>query len=319
MSGGKLAMLLLAMSLLAATGAAAQHRVTGVAANDVLNIRAAPDADATIVARIPPNGRGIRVIGGGNRFWVKVAYGGKTGFVNRRFIRPDAAAAATARRAVKTAAADPANDPLDEAYAGPPPSVTVEPSALPPPAPVSAQPKTSALRPPGAPKKDARAPAMTLENGSPQAVTTVPSPSTTELPETTVLAAPSDAVAAAVEAHEAPKTLLAPPSDMMTAALPSALECKGEAPAWSLTIANGVSTFQSDAERDVLEFGELKQSAASSKVWMAGGRNFASQLSLHLHETGTCTSAPLAGSAPYVISLRLNDGRVLTGCCRGSN
>jgi hypothetical protein len=319
MSGGKLAMLLLAMSLLAANGAAAQHKVTGVAANDVLNIRTAPDADAAIVGRIPPNGRGIRVIGGGNRFWVKVAYGGKTGFVNRRFIRPDAVAAAAAKRAVSPPKIASASDPLDEAYAGPPASVAVEPSALPPPAPVSAQPKTSPPRSPGAPKKDARAPAMTLESGSPQAVTAAQSPSTAELPQTTVLAAPSTAVSAAAEAQEAPKTLLAPPSDMMTAALPSALECKGEAPTWSLTIANGVSSFQSGAEKDALEFGELKQSAASSKVWMAGGRNFASQLSLHLQETGTCKSVPLAGNVPYVVSLRLNDGRVLTGCCRGSN
>lgn len=40
----------------------ALHDVTGVAADDVLNIRARPDADAPIMGTLPPDGTGIEVI-----------------------------------------------------------------------------------------------------------------------------------------------------------------------------------------------------------------------------------------------------------------
>jgi uncharacterized membrane protein len=315
MSGGRTAIVLLAFLLAAAGPAAAQHKVSGVAANDELNIRSAPNADASIVGRIPPNGRGIRVIGGGNRFWVKVAYGGKTGFVNRRFIRKDTALAAAAPKRAASS-----RDALDEPYTGPVPantaSVIVQPAALPAAVPESAKPKQSVPRAAGIPKKDTRAPAMTLESGPASPASAPGRAAVTDVPATTVLAAPA---VPAPDADSAPTTLVAPPQEMLTQALPNSLACAGDKPGWSLAIANGVSTFQSAGQQEVLEFGELKQSAAQSDVWMAGGRNFASQLSLHIHQTGTCKSGSAASASPYDVSLRLNDGRVLTGCCRAAN
>ncbi|RYI35013.1 MAG: peptide-binding protein [Acetobacteraceae bacterium] len=40
----------------------ALHDVTGVAADDVLNIRSAPDAGATIIGTLPPDATGIEVV-----------------------------------------------------------------------------------------------------------------------------------------------------------------------------------------------------------------------------------------------------------------
>ena len=41
----------------------AYYDVSGVAADDVLNLRAAPDAGAAIVGRLPPNRRNVEIIG----------------------------------------------------------------------------------------------------------------------------------------------------------------------------------------------------------------------------------------------------------------
>jgi hypothetical protein len=85
--------------------------VTGVAPNDVLNLRIAPDADSRMIARIPYNARGLRNLGCPNQVtfeqwlkmteaqrdraarsrWCQVEYNGKKGWVNGRFLREDAA------------------------------------------------------------------------------------------------------------------------------------------------------------------------------------------------------------------------------------
>jgi uncharacterized protein YraI len=81
-------------------------RVTGVAADDVLNIRAAPSPRARILGAIPPDGNGIRNRGcrGGLSFaeweraspaareaadrrrWCRVTWRGMTGWVAGRFL-----------------------------------------------------------------------------------------------------------------------------------------------------------------------------------------------------------------------------------------
>ena len=63
------------------------YGVTGVAATDTLAMRAAPDANATIVGTIPHNGEGIVATGGTTPGgWSEVAYQGKRGWVNARFL-----------------------------------------------------------------------------------------------------------------------------------------------------------------------------------------------------------------------------------------
>ena len=84
------------------------YRVTGVASNDVLNLRAAPNAKAAKVGAIPPNSNCVRNLGcqGGLSFrefselsparqqerlrqhprWCHVEYRGVTGWVAGRFL-----------------------------------------------------------------------------------------------------------------------------------------------------------------------------------------------------------------------------------------
>lgn len=84
-------------------------RVVGVATNDALNLRASASAQSRIIARIPPDARGLRNLGcsgiptfaqwqrlspaeraaAGQARWCKVEYGGRTGWVAGRFLRED--------------------------------------------------------------------------------------------------------------------------------------------------------------------------------------------------------------------------------------
>jgi hypothetical protein len=64
--------------------------VIGVAHDDVLNLRAAPGADQTIVGEIPPTYDGL-VASGDTRelpgsFWIGVDYEGTPGWVNLRYV-----------------------------------------------------------------------------------------------------------------------------------------------------------------------------------------------------------------------------------------
>lgn len=71
----------------------ALYAVKGVASNDVLNIRDAPNGKQ-IIAHVPYNGRGIVALGprtkSGGGTWAQVRYGTITGWVNVRFLAPDA-------------------------------------------------------------------------------------------------------------------------------------------------------------------------------------------------------------------------------------
>lgn len=74
-----------------------------VAANDVLNVRAAPRADAAIVAKLEPSRTGVMGTGRAERvgraIWREVRLGDKTGWVNSAFVTPQIDAARFARDA----------------------------------------------------------------------------------------------------------------------------------------------------------------------------------------------------------------------------
>jgi hypothetical protein len=111
--------LIVAAALAVAPGSAAAtadgpdfFQVTGVAANDTLNLREAPDPQAAKIGEIPPDGTCIRNLGcqGGLTFreftelsegdremrlkenprWCRVEYRGITGWVAGRFLREGA-------------------------------------------------------------------------------------------------------------------------------------------------------------------------------------------------------------------------------------
>ena len=85
--------------------------VTGVRADDALNLREAPDGDSRAIARIPPNTRGLKNLGcrstvtfeqwmrmtqaqrdyAASRRWCRVEFKGQQGWVAGRFLREDAA------------------------------------------------------------------------------------------------------------------------------------------------------------------------------------------------------------------------------------
>lgn len=87
--------LLLVVALLSGPAVAqdlpALHRVTGVAANDVLNIRAAPTAQATILSGLAPGAGGIEVVAlSPDARWGQVNLGEATGWVSMRFLSREA-------------------------------------------------------------------------------------------------------------------------------------------------------------------------------------------------------------------------------------
>lgn len=59
--------------------------VTGVAAGDVLNIREEPDASAEAIGSLPPDARGVEVVGRQGD-WLEVNAGERSGWVNGRFM-----------------------------------------------------------------------------------------------------------------------------------------------------------------------------------------------------------------------------------------
>ena len=63
------------------------YGVRGVSSNDVLNIRRWPSAQSRKVGRIPAGFCGIRRLGPRRGRWVKISYGGTTGWVHSRYIR----------------------------------------------------------------------------------------------------------------------------------------------------------------------------------------------------------------------------------------
>ena len=86
--------------------------VTGVATNDVLNMRDVPSADSKSVGQVPPNARGLKHLGCRRNQppleqwarmnqaarrealtqWCRVEYHGQQGWVAGRFLKPDGSA-----------------------------------------------------------------------------------------------------------------------------------------------------------------------------------------------------------------------------------
>jgi N-acetylmuramoyl-L-alanine amidase len=60
--------------------------VVKVAPQDVLNIRSGPNADLSVVGTIPPDGRGVRILGDCSGPWCEVDYRGARVWVNRQFL-----------------------------------------------------------------------------------------------------------------------------------------------------------------------------------------------------------------------------------------
>jgi hypothetical protein len=87
--------------------------VTGVASNDVLNLRDVPDGDSKKLGAIPPNAHGLKHIGcmvptpsmdrwlvmtpaeksNAKLEWCRIEYKGQQGWVAARFLKPDASGA----------------------------------------------------------------------------------------------------------------------------------------------------------------------------------------------------------------------------------
>ena len=88
------ALVALALAAGAAQAAPESFRVSGIDPDSVLHVRERPEADAEIVARIPPNTRGVRGFGCTNETpsgytWCRVRYGGQVGWARRRYLQPE--------------------------------------------------------------------------------------------------------------------------------------------------------------------------------------------------------------------------------------
>ena len=79
--------LVLSVQPLAADDLPALYSVTGVAANDVLNIRAAPDPTSEIIGTLAPNATGVEVTAESDG-WASVNAGERAGYVAARFLQP---------------------------------------------------------------------------------------------------------------------------------------------------------------------------------------------------------------------------------------
>lgn len=86
--------LLIALILLAGPAAATPEYVlptlfdvTGVASDDVLNIRENPNADSAIIGALTPSARDIEIVAEANG-WGRVNLGERTGWISMRFLAP---------------------------------------------------------------------------------------------------------------------------------------------------------------------------------------------------------------------------------------
>ena len=84
-----------------AVDGAATYRVVNVERGDVLNMRAGPSSDYSVIGSIPPTETGIRLVGP-CRDWCQVEYGGVSGWVNRNYLTVEAAVAPFTQRAPET-------------------------------------------------------------------------------------------------------------------------------------------------------------------------------------------------------------------------
>ncbi len=72
------------------TGLSETYRVYGVRSNDVLNIRSKPSVRGQRIGTIPPNGRGIQVLGTCSSGWCPIQYRTVLGWVSAKFLTREA-------------------------------------------------------------------------------------------------------------------------------------------------------------------------------------------------------------------------------------
>ena len=84
-----LCLAMLAAPVLADTAYPALHDVTGVAANDVLNLRAGPDAGAAIIGSLPPGLSGVEVTGlSADGKWGRINQSEASGWAAMAYLTP---------------------------------------------------------------------------------------------------------------------------------------------------------------------------------------------------------------------------------------
>lgn len=275
----------------------AQYEVRGVRSNDTLNVRSAPAHTARIVGRIPHNGREIEIIDRGRGQWVKISYGRVRGFVNRRYLALSKRRAAEVKPApVMAAKAEAAN--VEEV----PAAVAVDPSAI---------------ETPAAPETPVVPVAPVVAPVSAQAEPTAPVPPMQKL---AAPSAPDTSLPGSKQEGDETPPLMKPPVEMMPETVhlvPSRLSCSGVEPTWSMTTSSNVGEFVTrKGEKVRLEFSQLVPATGRSAVWMAEGRAAASRLNLHVAQTGTCRTPANEQAFPYEVTLRLDDGQIVNGCCQ---
>jgi uncharacterized protein YraI len=64
-------------------------RVAGVDSGDTLNVRSGPSEFHAAVGGIPPEGRGVRIIGACQDVWCPVRHGRMVGWVNSFYLAED--------------------------------------------------------------------------------------------------------------------------------------------------------------------------------------------------------------------------------------
>jgi hypothetical protein len=74
----------------------ASFRVARVDDDDMLNVRSGPAEFYPPVGGLPPQGRGVRIVGPCREDWCPIRHGKMTGWVNRHFLAEETAGPATA-------------------------------------------------------------------------------------------------------------------------------------------------------------------------------------------------------------------------------
>lgn len=75
----------------------ATYQVARVGQDDVLNVRDGPSEDNDPIGEIPPEGRGVKLLGACRNDWCPVSHGGIKGWVNSYYLTPESKVAAAAR------------------------------------------------------------------------------------------------------------------------------------------------------------------------------------------------------------------------------
>jgi hypothetical protein len=74
----------------------ASFRVSGVDDDDVLNVRSGPSQHFSPIGGLPPQGRGIKIVGRCREDWCPIRHGRTTGWVNRAFLAEESPGSTTA-------------------------------------------------------------------------------------------------------------------------------------------------------------------------------------------------------------------------------